>query len=160
MVRENMFPYFEKAPVTALHHRMLRTPHWHNCTNTGKLDRIGPTVSDTPILSKYLSTVGFMPECTCIGLHLQVSLTEHKKIYFWVSIAMILVSLAQIVWTRWYLMSAVVIFPDSAEVIQSRINEQEAREEFYVHYVGCECPYRFSVWIAHVVGKSYELFLI
>ncbi|TRZ05068.1 hypothetical protein HGM15179_022039 [Zosterops borbonicus] len=25
---------------------------------------------------------------------------------------------------------------DSAEVIQSRLNEQEAREEFYVHYVG------------------------
>lgn len=31
------------------------------------------------------------------------------------------------------------IFPDSAEVIQSRLNEQEGREEFYVHYVGCEC---------------------
>lgn len=29
--------------------------------------------------------------------------------------------------------------PDSAEVIQSRLNEQEGREEFYVHYVGCEC---------------------
>ncbi len=27
---------------------------------------------------------------------------------------------------------------DSAEVIQSRLNEQEGREEFYVHYVGCE----------------------
>ncbi|KAK2510522.1 hypothetical protein Q9233_017661, partial [Columba guinea] len=25
-----------------------------------------------------------------------------------------------------------------AEVIQSRLNEQEGREEFYVHYVGCE----------------------
>lgn len=30
-------------------------------------------------------------------------------------------------------------FPDSAEVIQSRVNDQEGREEFYVHYVGCEC---------------------
>ena len=28
---------------------------------------------------------------------------------------------------------------DSAEVIQSRVNDQEGREEFYVHYVGCEC---------------------
>lgn len=28
--------------------------------------------------------------------------------------------------------------PDTAEVIQSRLNEQEGREEFYVHYVGCE----------------------
>lgn len=27
---------------------------------------------------------------------------------------------------------------DTAEVIQSRLNEQEGREEFYVHYVGCE----------------------
>ncbi|XP_044515523.1 histone acetyltransferase KAT8 isoform X1 [Gracilinanus agilis] len=27
---------------------------------------------------------------------------------------------------------------DSAEVIQSRVNDQEGREEFYVHYVGCE----------------------
>lgn len=24
-------------------------------------------------------------------------------------------------------------------MIQSRLNEQEGREEFYVHYVGCEC---------------------
>lgn len=29
-------------------------------------------------------------------------------------------------------------FTDTAEVIQSRLNEQEGREEFYVHYVGCE----------------------
>lgn len=29
-------------------------------------------------------------------------------------------------------------FSDTAEVIQSRLNEQEGREEFYVHYVGCE----------------------
>lgn len=29
-------------------------------------------------------------------------------------------------------------FPDTAEVIQSRLNEQEGREEFYVHYVGCK----------------------
>lgn len=29
-------------------------------------------------------------------------------------------------------------FTDSAEVIQSRVNDQEGREEFYVHYVGCE----------------------
>lgn len=32
----------------------------------------------------------------------------------------------------------VVLFTDTAEVIQSRLNEQEGREEFYVHYVGCE----------------------
>lgn len=31
-----------------------------------------------------------------------------------------------------------------AEVIQSRLNEQEAREEFYVHYVGCEYLSRTS----------------
>lgn len=30
------------------------------------------------------------------------------------------------------------LFSDTAEVIQSRLNEQEGREEFYVHYVGCE----------------------
>lgn len=30
------------------------------------------------------------------------------------------------------------LFADTAEVIQSRLNEQEGREEFYVHYVGCE----------------------
>lgn len=30
------------------------------------------------------------------------------------------------------------LFPDSAEVIQSRTNDQEGREEFYVHYVGCK----------------------
>lgn len=29
-------------------------------------------------------------------------------------------------------------FTDTAEVIQSRLNEQEGREEFYVHYVGCK----------------------
>lgn len=31
-----------------------------------------------------------------------------------------------------------VLLADTAEVIQSRLNEQEGREEFYVHYVGCE----------------------
>lgn len=30
------------------------------------------------------------------------------------------------------------LLADTAEVIQSRLNEQEGREEFYVHYVGCE----------------------
>ncbi|KAG7248540.1 hypothetical protein CRUP_012658 [Coryphaenoides rupestris] len=28
----------------------------------------------------------------------------------------------------------------SSEVIQSRTNDQEGREEFYVHYVGCKSP--------------------
>ncbi|KAF6271493.1 lysine acetyltransferase 8 [Rhinolophus ferrumequinum] len=28
------------------------------------------------------------------------------------------------------------MWTDSAEVIQSRVNDQEGREEFYVHYVG------------------------
>lgn len=31
-----------------------------------------------------------------------------------------------------------LILADTAEVIQSRLNEQEGREEFYVHYVGCK----------------------
>ncbi len=38
-----------------------------------------------------------------------------------------------------YLFICFLLFlSDSAEVIQSRLNEQEGREEFYVHYVGCK----------------------
>uniref|UniRef100_A0A8B9ZSP5 Histone acetyltransferase n=1 Tax=Anas zonorhyncha TaxID=75864 RepID=A0A8B9ZSP5_9AVES len=60
-------------------------------------------------------------------------------------------------------------FPaDSAEVIQSRLNEQEAREEFYVHYVGFNR--RLDEWVdrnrlalsktlKEAVQKSAEQFL-
>lgn len=41
---------------------------------------------------------------------------------------------------------------DSAEVIQSRLNEQEGREEFYVHYVGCE-------WDTHSISILLHLFI-
>lgn len=41
---------------------------------------------------------------------------------------------------------------DSAEVIQSRVNDQEGREEFYVHYVGCECLGR-GAWVEG--GRQY-----
>lgn len=43
---------------------------------------------------------------------------------------------------------------DSAEVIQSRLNEQEAREEFYVHYVGCKC--RFEILIC-ITKRKFEV---
>lgn len=41
-------------------------------------------------------------------------------------------------WRESHQLTVVAPFTDTAEVIQSRLNEQEGREEFYVHYVGCK----------------------
>lgn len=45
-------------------------------------------------------------------------------------------------------------FADTAEVIQSRLNEQEGREEFYVHYVGCEY-HTFKIQTIYGFGVKY-----
>lgn len=54
----------------------------------------------------------------------------HISLLLYSSMIVIIGLKSQYLWT--------FLLADTAEVIQSRLNEQEGREEFYVHYVGCE----------------------
>jgi len=57
----------------------------------------------------------------------------------------------------WFVYLFSTFLSDSAEVIQSRLNEQEGREEFYVHYVGCELNCIQIPFVAdHTVCGSYR----
>jgi len=57
----------------------------------------------------------------------------------------------------WFVYLFSTFLSDSAEVIQSRLNEQEGREEFYVHYVGCEWNCIQIPFVAdHTVCGSYR----